>query len=1278
MAFADLRLALMTFAQRWDGASLSATLLVLPSGDPSQPLLPGTPAFGGQALKLRAGLIGSLDALPSLAAASYVPLARPAPVHAKELFALLGTKFAPQNTVGVQQPGAASDRIRKALPATYTALLPPGAQAGANVGSLDDFGCTLRGQKPAPLKTTPRSTSWGEVISHALRNPYLADALGLRYEFTLGGDDAKTLATNGGWLFAALDPSDAYFSVWDASLHDAVKAYATRIPPLAAGSPRQVFTAVLFPVANPKGTQPQANEAEFDQAIVEAEIYDDGFAELVHARQPDSLDAHVGDGKTVTNAASDAGIQIGWDDEQVLKWHNRQLAINAALQAGQEPAFEAPLGVLGYRVDVRVPVAGEPPSKRNQGWQSLMQAGGKVPPALQGKIAAFSGELTVEPTSTSPANQRDFWLPLYFAQWRGMPLGTQDLAPHLLAGGTAAKNPGAIAPQPSNFSGSAPPIALLYGTTYEFRTRLSDLTGGGPLPSDDPLSEASAERAAVTFSRWVPPKGLRLDPLFDGMHVTPHVDRLQVTRPTIGYPEALFTWRYGTDPNVAATTKNALLKQLGLAPDGTPPPAPPPKNTVVATGVPDPDVVQLEITVEVRALAHDLAADTSADGIFQPIYTTTRDIPPLDPLPANPAEPDVARDTAIAPLALQYVDVDDVATLLAPASGALPIPRSRDVRILITPLAAGPTGSTHYFGAFPSGSTRTPVTRGNTSHVLVRAPAESESSPLFAPLPSARPSLQALFFEPHTDGDPVAALLRDLATQLDLDFSGLTLQARPGERVIFGATGFKNTIAADGGSITFASATEIFRNWTVALQWELARDWTWDGLGDGVAHVSLVPAAPATETEIGRIVVPRVASAQALAGAIDRTKTRLVFLHAIDPSVADPRDGFADRDPYRLTALVTSETAAPLTLRSDELELRLPVAVNPAGVPQLASAGYALSPYQPVDDYSATLSRHRRLWLEITEPPAKGDRLFARLLAYAPDPLLYSDPSLQAAPPGEPPALALDPEFIRSITPHQPSDTDGLEAMVELSASADDPLKFLLPLPDGVAEVDPRLFGMWTYELRFGHKDPWSLAHARYGRPLRVAGVLHPAPELPCAAAWQRLIPIDVPPLGGGVAVKTNWKIVVSAPYATPVLADGRRVGSGTPFTTIGFLLYAQAIQADGSGYRNVLLAHQGATPVDPRKTQRGAIEFDYGRAEFAQSSIAQTLAEEGLPADAPLSVVAVEFYPPGGTVVQGPLGLVPGIPAAAVQAFDPFDSASFGKRRILRTSPLTKVEPYC
>jgi hypothetical protein len=428
---------------------------------------------------------------------------------------------------------------------------------------------------------------------------------------------------------------------------------------------------------------------------------------------------------------------------------------------------------------------------------------------------------------------------------------------------------------------------------------------------------------------------------------------------------------------------------------------------------------------------------------------------------------------------------------------------------------------------------------------------------------------------------------------------------------------------------------------------------------------------------IGQVVVPRIASQQALADSPDRTTTRLIFIDGIDPTIPNPADGFTDRDPYVIRATIPKEGGGEITVSADPIAIRLPVVIPPAGIPKLLSAGYALSPYEASADYSSTQPRIRNLWLEFETPPASGDGLFARILAYAPDPVLYVDRDVLAAEPPAEPALKLDPELVRIITPNQPRDEDGLEAMIQLHASPDDPHKFLLPLPDGVAGDDPQLFGMWTYEFRFGHVKPWTTAHGRFSRPLRTTGVQHPAPSLGCAASWRPLeiepfdfIPvIDKPP---ALAVATKLILVATAPYATPVL-NGRRVGDGIPRTTIGFLVYAQARQADDSGYRNVLLAHRGATPV------RDQERVDFGQAFFAQQEVLDALTALGLPVNSNLSVLAVEFYPPGGmTGAEYNPRFAYEEHGQPPEGIDPFAPEVFGRRRILRTSPLVPVQPVC
>ena len=56
-------------------------------------------------------------------------------------------------------------------------------------------------------------------------------------------------------------------------------------------------------------------------------------------------------------------------------------------------------------------------------------------------------------------------------------------------------------------------------------------------------------------------------------------------------------------------------------------------------------------------------------------------------------------------------------------------------------------------------------------------------------------------------------------------------------------------------------------------------------------------------------------------------------------------------------------------------------------------------------------------------------------------------------------------------------------------------------------ETSPELFGFFVYEVRLGHKaGRWCTAQGRFGPPLRVAGVQHPAPPLTCQAARSKLM----------------------------------------------------------------------------------------------------------------------------------------------------------------------------
>src|SRR5271167_3628279 len=121
----DLRLALMSFPQRWDGATLSLNLLsVHPLADP---IAGAAPAFADHVPALQAVAIPNLDTFPTttdptalrLPVTIVVPAA---PVPPRPSFqALAAQATALGVTIGPTPPTPAApvQRIRKALPASY-------------------------------------------------------------------------------------------------------------------------------------------------------------------------------------------------------------------------------------------------------------------------------------------------------------------------------------------------------------------------------------------------------------------------------------------------------------------------------------------------------------------------------------------------------------------------------------------------------------------------------------------------------------------------------------------------------------------------------------------------------------------------------------------------------------------------------------------------------------------------------------------------------------------------------------------------------------------------------------------------------------------------------------------------------------------------------------------------------------------------------------------------------------------------------------------------------
>jgi hypothetical protein len=1270
MALKDLRLSLMTFPQRVSpsgvaSSTLDLRLLLLPLGDPTAALDAGWPAFAGTTLQLNVCVIDSLASLPTNGSpiARQVPFTGAPPANAVALFNLLKKNLTDKGATVHTNPPSSPDgvRVRKALPTSYTEAFPFSGPRTKDLLVGDGFGCAIRGQKPNLSPDPPKPIiAWGQILSFVLRQPILAEALGLIYRLSL--TIPFPLLQNGGWLYTTLDTtpgSNPYTAEWQSPGNfDFIRRYAARIPALTLASDRTVFAAQLFPVVD-------IPDGNYDDVQAEAEEYDDGFAKIIHCNQPATIDAATAKADQIAPGA-EAGIQIGWDDEQLTVWSNRQLQL-LRFRLGAPPEANSPeaaLGVQGYRVDVRHSAADK--------WQSLCLVTGslnfdgatgdaKGTTPLPGPTELWIEPTPIRPTPASGPNSAEAWLPLYFAQWRGHSLVVHDDTTSKLTPGTK--------PMPGNFLEAflAKIPVLRYGRDYQFRVRLADLTGGGPQSIDPSSNLALAPVGKCHFVRHLQPKALVTSqtpappaitrgtfPAVPSQVPVPDptlaIQTITVQKPRIGYPEAIFA---GIDP---ATFTGASLDALiaeALASHST-------------LDVPDPDVDRVAVTVEARMPAHDSGTPgtlpDSTDGVYRVVYRIEL------PFNATAADPDPTVN-----LQLDYQDISQISDLatFTTAGTTLVIPAARDIRIRLQALCQ--PRANYYADAEP------PL--GLVTDFVARKEATAEVG-LFPIDPASQ--VKAIYLQPSDNQ------VQLLAQALDLKVDNLVFTGRPGTRTVFACSGaLRHHLASDCSSISFANQSEFLNHWIVALEFNLDRDWTWEGFAEPAFSISPTGASGSP----GSVSYPRTVSGLALGDLItppDRSTARIIFFDAVEPK--PPVGGFpAELNPqWKVTCGFPS--APPLT---QLYTTRLPITVPPAQTPQVAATGIALSPFHHDDKYSSTEARQRFLWIEFAEPVADPDDIyFARILGSGPDPLLSVDLIPSPLPEPAAPPLPVDPEPIRRISPGESRDASGLDAMIPLisATSHSKGLHYLLPVPAGLSPESLELFSFWTYEFRLGHKFDlgkdstgverfrWSTAQGRFGAPLNVAGVQHPAPHLVCAVEH------------------TRKAIVVSAPYATTVNNGVRFIDTmfGDPRTEIVVMLYAQVRQIDGESYRNILLTHRYMIPQIPEAPPSGAFFVAptpktrdlTGVTLFPERQVESILAELRLSTLTPLSVLAVELLPGdniGKSDVRRRRNLNPqdfqvdesNVGVADESGNDPIGTG-LGSRRILRTSPLTPVPPIC
>ena len=746
-----VRLMLLPFLQGFDGAELSVRLLTAPQTDPTAPPAPGMPPFDQAAFHIELRLDADPTQPPGLAApAAVVARTLPVPPDAAALLAALNAQFGIDASVGPVDGRVGAPRIMKFAPTPYRLATGYGG-GNPNLVTDDSYHCALKAPVPPgiSLEVTPPVMSWGKVLAQALRQPALAEALGLVRPLTV--TPPPEVVAEGGWLHVTL----AVGGPWSGLLGTpgAVRSYAARIPPL--DGPRPLFTPVLFPLAT--SPSPGIRDALFREAIA----YDDGFAKAVYVRQPpqaDPIAEEEGD-----RPAEDRGVQIGWDDEQVTTWFNRQTDAFA----------DTPMGVLGYRVDVREP---------GGAWESLTRAEATV--ALG--EAQFGGELDwrveVAPNRLPGDAPDRSWLPSYMAAWAGRTLVGLDATTAALRG---------VPPPDGPVRGLPPATPLRYGRDYEFRVRFVDLTGGGPGVELEPRNGGPQPVAPVAFRRHVRPTGVSVEPRLplDPDPENPPAS-VAVSRPLLGFPACLMAG--GDEADLLADVPTAQAEER-------------------APGLPDPDVDRLEIVVQAAT------PEPGEPSRFRTLSTVTRPYPAAGPLT----------------LEFDWTDVAGVADLPAAGAGPIALPTSREVRLRLTPLGA--ERPDHYAGEdvrrgetrllrlrAPASDERELLTPGRGS--LVEAFFLQPATPTS---PAVAAAQRAAGLGEERPQDPLGRL----AAALDLDRAGLTLRARSGRRLLIGASPLlRHVVGPDGGSLTFATEAEVTRIWLVAVVLRLRRDWSWDGL----------------------------------------------------------------------------------------------------------------------------------------------------------------------------------------------------------------------------------------------------------------------------------------------------------------------------------------------------------------------------------------------------------------------------------------------------------------
>ncbi len=1234
-------LSILTFPQKWAGNQLTIRVLIIPRNlDPTlaDQIAMDTPAWCDSTIALQARIGKDPEAYPSILSPDVIfPLVNQAmPADVKGIFEEMAKQLGgiqPAKTLKIKPTQKL--QVRKYLPESYRNSFNFTTPRTQDAAIDDSYHCAIKNKpdKDPSFKPSYDSLDWGKVFAYCLRQPALAEKAGFIYEKTFAVD--PSVVKDGGWIYADLAAECSYFAAM--SLDQLiVKRYAARIPKLEKNAERTLFAAVQFPVLlsavpDPANEDDPVQPTAMDELLIEAEQYADGFCKIVHANQPVSSDLLREKEDKELPVITEAGIRLGWDDEQLLIWMNRQMK-----QATKSKGDEAPMGVMQYRVDVR-----EHKDIDENDWTSLCKIRNDVAIKLADLTIDSAGlekELGVEvyPAQLDPQDDKPYWLPHYFTNWIGNSLVLPDVDAIDIfqkeKNDIVDKHTGLAKQVKKSKYYSAAGLTnchLKYGTRYDFRVRLADITGGGPDEKAKIVFAGPASEGFCDFRRRVQPQTVRIGntlPEKDGEYFTD--PSIKVQRPLLGYPSVLFTGQYpeavkDLQADVVKVRNEDLRREIGL---------------------PDPDVAFVEVMVEIKALGMDLLLRGNKDSrdSYAKLYVTNREFPT-----AFDGKLEIPITYVDAPV-LNFMGSKNLGELGLVNGGDdidghkdIVLPTSRDIRITLRPVLADIPDY------YPVNSDLWKI--GKPLTFITRKGCKKETD-LFK-FASGVDIIRGIWLQPDTDTylkaklgeifvenylpSNTSSLMERLADAIDksipIEAKGLSLIGKKGARLQFGISRFiRHNMSPDSTNVTFATKGDLLNHWIVPITLMLNRDWTWDGVapdsfsvfrqkkyaGAGLSAEEREPIPWEREEMVGEIEMKQAINIQALFEA-DRSQTYLCFLDAVEPKPADPSKNPEEiMVKYRIKANFKSEPASFVAVTEDgetEITLHLPMTTKPAQAPKIVSAGIAQSKYVSDDVYSSTEARKRFLWIELEEPLHNPkDSFFIRMLAYSPDPLLARwDDEMFKAP--EEPTLSIEPELIRIIGPDHIDDKSGLNAMTELIKAKDSDVHYLVPLPPGLHPASTELFGFFTYELRVGHKTGWTTAQGRFGKALRTTGVQHPAPQLFC------------------VVTRNEKHIMVTAPFAQTVF-NGADVTAKPPRTQLWALLYAQVKRADDKVFRNILLDDRILLRQRRSGGKKGFVmntdAVQYGITGWKNYEVIKILQLHGLPMNSSLSVLVVELLP--------------------------------------------------